>query len=278
MGLWLPPAGFGYLGTNLIVSDRNGSTVTASATPHVKGAWASLIDPVPEDVYGISVKVGGIAGATTVTSLLLDIGAGPTGGGSEYVVLEDLDCWGAPAVALPARGKTWFFPVFIPKGERLSARSQAVIASDNCSVAVNIYGGADGWAMGVPKMWERLGAVTDSNGPSVTAGSGAFGSWAAVLDPITKPYRWWHVGMGALADTSILAGDILVELGIGETTAAVTTIGSWCFGQSASEDIAGPDPSIPVYQPLPNDTANGIFARICGTETEARSIFAYGGQ
>lgn len=279
MGLWLPPNALGKTETNVTAADRDGATITAGGVAHTKGAYSAgeLIAATAEDAYGITVMVTGVHVTGTVTSFLLDIGIGASG--SEVDLIQDLDCWGAPTVASGGRAKCWFFPVFIPKGSRVAARAQALALSDTAEVAIWLHQSCNGWGMEVPTVWERLGAVTNSNGVSVTPASGSFGSWTTILDPVTKPYRWWHVGFDALADSSIaVSTQVLLELGIGDTSAAVTTIGSWLFGKETVEAISGPWPTVPVFAPLLDDTAKGIFARLAAGGTEARGVLVYAGQ
>lgn len=275
--LWIPPCLFGKRQTNLTASDRDGTNITTSGTAHVKGAYSAgeLIATADEDTYALTISVTGVGLTGTATSYLLDIGVGASG--SERDLIQNLDCWGAgPSSGAGHGAKRWTFPVFIPKGERLAARGQALAVSDVAAVAVWLHGAAAGWGMEVPSLWEQLGTITTSNGPSVTPASGAFGSWTTILDPITKDYRWWHVGYGALSDITLTTGGIaMIELGIGDTSAAVTTIGTWTFGIDTTEMISGPTPTVPVFYPVNADTTNGVFARIASYETEARSVVAY---
>jgi len=279
MPLWLPPSALGKTQSNVAVTSdatRKGTTVTASATAHTKGAWVQLLAATDEDTYGITVRARDVHVAATVTSYLLDIGIGPAA--SEVVLIEDLDCWGAAAGSETA-ARTYFFPGVIPKGERVAARAQSLIVSDISVVAIWLHQAAEGWGMEVPSKWERLGAVTNSNGVSVTPALNAFGSWTAILDPITKPYRWWHVGFDGLADTTILVSTpVMIELGLGDTSAAVSTIGMWEFWKNSAEIISGPWPATPVYAPAVADTALGVYARIAAGGVEPRGVLVYAGE
>ena len=277
MPLWLPPnGGIGKRQTNLTAADRDGTTITSGVGAHTEGAFSAgqLIATVDEDCYAITIMVTGVAVSGTVTSYLLDIGIGASG--SERVLIANLDCWGAGALTTATR-KMWTFPVFIAKGERISARAQALASADVANVAVWLHQGTNGYGgMEVPQAWEQLGTITTSNGPSVTPGSGSFGSWTTILDPITKNYAWWHIGQGNLADITIATGGVyLVELGIGDTSASVATIGSWSFCGNIGEEITGPTPEGAVYWPTVADTVNGVFARAASFDTGAVSIVAY---
>lgn len=275
-GLWLPAnGGFGKQQHNVTAADRDGTTITAGGTAHTKGAFSSgeLIASADEDAFAISIRVTGINVAVTDTSFLLDIGVGASG--SERVLIADLDVWGG--TNSPGSGKHWYFPVYIPKGQRIAARAQAVTASDVCNVAIWLHPACNGWGMEVPTIWECLGAISSSDSPSVTGGASSFGSWTTILDPITEDYKWWMPSMGGLNDTTITNTDMLVEVGYGDTSAAVTTIGAWIFNAGANESFDGPVPNVPVFWPLDADTTNGIFARTAGS-TEARTVNVYGGR
>ena len=277
MPLWLPPnGGMGKRQTNVTAADRNGTTITTGGA-HTKGAFSAgeLIATADEDCYAITVLVTGVRVTGTDTSYLLDIGIGASG--SERTLIQNLDCWGAgDDTGGSTQRKQWTFPVFIPKGDRISARGQALAVNDTANVAVWLHQSANGWGMEVPTAWEQLGTITNSDGPSVTPASGSFGSWTTILDPITKSYKWWHVGYGALNDISIATGGhTLIEIGIGDTSAAVATIGSWIFQAGIGEEIGGPVPETPVYWPIVADTVNGVFARIASFETENRSVVVY---
>lgn len=275
MPLWIPPNALGLRQTNLTAADRDGTTITSGGSAHTKGAYSAgqLFATTDEDTYGLSVRVSGVHTSGVVTSYLLDIGIGPSG--SEVDLIQNIDCWGSPAIAGGFVGTTYYFPVFIPKGERVAARSQALAVSDVCNVGIWLHQSCNGWGMEVPTKWEQLGTITNSNGVSVTPGSGAFGSWTTILDPITKHYKWWHVGFDGLADTTITAQEFLVEVGIGPDTSNVSTIGSWSFCAAITESIEGPSPSSPVFQPLPDDDLNGVFVRIAAGATEARGAVVY---
>lgn len=280
MPLWLPPnAGVGSdLQTNVTVSARDGTTITAGGSANTKGAYSAgeLIASTNEDTYGVTIRVGGLAAQTTSTKYLLDIGMGASG--SEVDLIPNINCDGASAIASSRTCKVYYFPIFIPRGRRVAARAAAVTASDTASVSIYLHQNAAGWGMEVPTLWESLGVGATSGGTSVASGSGAFGSWTTILDPITKNYKWWHIGMDGLADTSWTAMTYLWELGFGDTSAAVTSIGTWQFGTDASEEMGGPWPYGPVYFPVIADTVNGVFARAAAGGTEARGIIVYAAQ
>lgn len=274
MPLVLPPSigHGGSLETNLTAASRAGTTVTASATPHTKGSWSSLIDPTSRPSYGVWVVVATVATTGTNTSLLVDIGYGPTGGGNEQVVLPDLDA-GYVGLTSVVRGRCYYFPVYIPTGVRVSARCQAVIASDTVVVGIyleqdSLYPPAGGGVL-------AYGADTaNSRGTSVTPASGAFGSWAQLTASTTRAHRFWAAGYDPLGDTSIAtAGEVLVELGVGPDSSNVSRIYAGTTAQTTAEAL-GPMFPLLCYGPVP--AARAIWARLASNETEPRGVIAYG--
>lgn len=268
------PSVIGGLGdTNLTASSRAGTTITASGTAHVKGSYSILIDPTTKPSYGIWIRLRGVAGSATNTSLLVDISYGPTGGGNEQVLILDLDA-GAADSGSQVMGKCYYFPVYIPSGVAVSARCQAVIVSDTVVVAVWLnQDPAYRWTCGMTETYGEDEAT--SNGTSVTPASGSFGSWTQIgtnSDPI-RAHRFWTVGYSLGTDTTVAAADVLIEIGTGPDSANVSVIGRFSFAQTGGELIDGPFPII-VYGPVV--PAAKLWARIASGEAEARRIIIYG--
>jgi len=272
MPLWLPPSALGPTEINVTATDRNGTTITTGAA-NTKGAYSAgqIFASVAEDVVGVTIAATGVAVSAGNTGYLLDLGIGPSG--SEVDLIQNID-FGAAQVE-SSGFNAYFFPVFIPKGERLAARAQGAVVNDVAEVIVVLHRAPAGWAMEVPKLWESLGAVTaSSRGTLVSAANGAFGSWTTIATT-TKNYDRWHVGFDLAADTTASNSVNVIELGFGPDTANVSTIGTWVWFETGVEASFGPIPNSPVYQPIPSGTA--IFARIAGSHNEARGIIVYGG-
>jgi hypothetical protein len=270
MALVVPPTLHQTLQTNLTAASRAGTTITASATPHAKGTWQSLLDPTSRPSVGMYVRGRVVSSSAAVANYLLDVGYGPTGGGSEQVVIPNL---GLGAATNSTGGKSFFFPISIPSGVRVSARAQATIVSDTAVVAI--------WLAQHALYPSAAGPVQDygtnlatSHGASVTPGSGAFGAWAQLTASTSRAHRFWAAVMDQLADTTIVTAEVLVELGIGPDASNVTTIfGPLGFLQGNAETIDSPFPML-GYAPVPAGTR--LWARIASAEAEARGVIAYG--
>lgn len=273
MPLYIPPVIGGLGQTNLTAAARSGTTVTASASANTKGSYSSLIDPTSKPSYGIWIRFLEVGNPATVTNILVDIAYGPTGGGNEQIVIPNLSAGGAPT-GTDSGVKSYWFPVYIPTGVRVSARCQASTGSDTVSVAVYLdQDPSYPWSLGSATAY---GADTaNSRGTSVTPGSGAFGSWTQIgagTDPV-QTHRAWTIGYDQLADTTIGTVDLIIEIGTGPDSANVTTIGSFTIVQASNENISGPFPLI-CYAIV--NAGGELWARIASGETEARGVIVYG--
>lgn len=202
------------LDSNITSTSSEGVLLTASATPHAKGAWTQVIASTTFDAYGVWVMVSGTATASTATAALVDIGIG--GAGAETVLIPDLDAGNATAWG-GTMGHAYFFPISVPSGSRISARMQALIASDTASVGVFLLGGTS-----VPGMWvgSRVTAygvdAANSRGTAITAGStNVWGSTVQISSSTANPIRYLQIGMNAGADGTGNSIRYLLRLGLG---------------------------------------------------------------
>lgn len=258
--------------SNLTVSARMGTTITASGTIHVKGAYTTLIAATAHDAFGVWVSFAGLAVSAAASNALVDIAIGAAG--SEQVILPNLDAGNAQTSGShPTAGALYFFPVFIPSGERVAARMQALIASDTAVVMIYLdqrplYPPATG---GVVDYGTNLSL---SRGTSVARANGAFGAWAELVASTSRDHRFWKPGIDGLSDATLTGGlGNLVQLGVGGA-GAEQVIEEWSFGTDTSEAITGSFPPSPVYCPVP--AGSRIAARACGSVTEPLGVIAYG--
>lgn len=258
--------------TNLSASTRNGFGLTASGTTHTMGSWTALVDPTTAPSYGIMVALLDVGASNANTSMLVDIGYGPTGGGNEVVLLPFLNA-GAAAALNTGAVKCFSFPVYIPAGVRVSGRCQSAVVSDAVQCIVWLM--QDRTFNVVPGGFvEAYGEVTaSSRGTLVTPGNGSFGSWTS-LGTTVRDHRFWGLGYDQGGDQSIASTGLAIELGIGPNSGDVTRIfGPVWFGQSNAESIGGGFP-LCGYAPVKSGTE--LWVRIGSSETEQRGVIAYG--
>jgi len=133
------PSGFTKIESigHVTTTDR-GTQVASDATANTKGAWAQLEASTPNDYVGFFGSIGtGGDGAAGGERRLVDIAMGAVS--SEIILVPDLfhnfhgiGDWNTP-VMMP------IFWVPIPKGSRVSARSQQDLTS-NLTFDLMLYG------------------------------------------------------------------------------------------------------------------------------------------
>jgi hypothetical protein len=213
-----------------------GTTITANATPHAKGTTPTqLIASTAADSYAIQVHVHNNATSNVSTSTLLDIMTG--GSGSEVVLIPDLMAGWVHPVSTTNTWRTYTFPIFIPAGTRLSARSQSVVASKTCSVGITLlqrptqlgYVGTRVTAYGV--------TAASSYGTLHTAGAtSTYGATPGQLTASsTNPIRYMQIGIDCsnrttnvdaygwyrlMLGTSVLIDDLLLATDTGTESIA----------------------------------------------------------
>jgi hypothetical protein len=128
-----------------------GTTVNHYASgPHVKNpTYTELIASTAADYQLIVVSVGNNNSSNADSSTLLDIAIGAAS--SETVIIPDIAAGFVGSVAQVSGYRHHYFPLYVPSGSRLSARTQSVLTSGSVRVLVQLYGGPrnpDAWWYG----------------------------------------------------------------------------------------------------------------------------------
>jgi hypothetical protein len=262
--------------TNVTAADRDGTTITASATANTKGAYSAgqLIAALDEPSYGLWVMVSNPGQAAAVAlGYLLDIGIGPSG--SEVDLIPNLNCGNASATDSSSQngGKSWYFPIYIPDGERIAARAQSTTVSEAFEVAI--------WCeqdfVRPPYYVSAVttyGAVTsgDSEGTTVAGGNGAFGSWVSI-GTSAADHELWQLGVDFADNIALANADILIDVGIGPDSANITAIETnISFTTTANEAMNCVFQ--PFFAPVPSST--GLWARIAASAVDDFGVVLHG--
>ena len=125
-----------------------------------------IIASTANDACGIVVTMTNMP---TATSCLVDIMIG--GAGAEYVLLPDLMF----TVATGAEcGDSYFFPIFVPKGSRLSGRVSSTAASGSYIAHVHLLEGAPGFGFAPFSKVTAYGVTAaSSRGTNIDPGASA---------------------------------------------------------------------------------------------------------
>jgi hypothetical protein len=187
---------------NALTTSR-GTTLTASATPHALPASPTEVVSAANNTIEaewIRIWIHNMSATATNTDALLNIYIGDAG--SETLFIDSLSVGWSPtgyAVGLP---RTYWFPVRIPRGTRVSASLRSLIASDVCELVIE-FGLANGrhW---VGSGVETLGETTaSSRGTSITPATTGSG-WTSI-GTSGRRYRHLSVGVQGNNDTTVVA-------------------------------------------------------------------------
>ncbi len=193
--------------------------VVASATPHAKGSWVTLLAATATNwdggFYIIRNNVS-FTGATD-TSTLMDIGIGAAA--SEIVVLSDFAVgYKSVQAGTTTATETTYIPIRIPAGARIAARSQSAVVSKSVSVGVAGQYGVSLIGNAVPQRSTTYGTTSATScGTTVTgsASSNTYGSWAQVTASTTAPIHGLMVSIQGASSTNMASRYVTLKLGIG---------------------------------------------------------------
>lgn len=195
-------------------------TTTTNGSANVKGAWSQLTAATTRNATGIWVHTRCPSpGYSMAYQSAVDIGVGAAA--SEVVLIPNLSAIGWAG--------SYFLPISIPAGTRLSARSQGY-ASDGAYVGAMLI--SEGFAS--PSAFSRVTdygmATAGATSPTqLTGGTGtAKGAWTQLVASTTHPcasvlaslwayeatntasYGAVDIGVGAGGSEVIVAGDLLL--------------------------------------------------------------------
>lgn len=213
------PTRAGFLDTvpSTSTTSSAGTTITASSTAHTKGGWTQLIASTGARSLGILVALDNTAVANSNTSMLLDIGIGASG--SETVLIPDLAAGYVLNENISNTFAAYYFPLFIPAGSRLAARSQAQIASDTVACRIHLFQRPTGFGGWVGTRVTAYGVDSaNSRGTVVSAGNNTYGTAVSLSASTTNPIRMMQLGFQGAGRTALTDLRILADVRLGAST------------------------------------------------------------
>jgi hypothetical protein len=249
-----------------------GVTITASGTPHALSAsFTDLFAATAHDTYWVSLLCHGSASPATQTDALLNIYIGAAA--AEVLLIPDLAVGWSVSAGGGGYCKTYEFPLFIPAGSRISAKSRALVGSQTIEVMMQLHGGGEpsGWCgRGV----ESVGANTAaSQGTSVTPGGASEGSFT---DIGTTVNAWRYIlvmPQGTLTDTNMTTAMQSYDIGVGGAT--YKSLEEFWFINNGASETSGPLMSRGRFVEVPAGTALQLRGQSSGT-AEAMDCLIYG--
>jgi hypothetical protein len=204
-------------------------TLTASATPHTKGAWSQVIASTSAQTTMLNFAVISVNVSTADTATLLDIGVGAAG--SETVIVPNIAVGGCSSM-------TFRIPVKIASGSRIAARVQGVRASQTATIGVRDFQCVNATdAALIPTTVDVLGIDTATS--TGTAMSGASGTWVQIVSSTSNPYTAFVIAPSASDTDTASQGDAVYEIGVGAAGSEVR-FGELNFAFGATENFSVP--------------------------------------
>jgi hypothetical protein len=211
MALWPATSGGTLTAASVDTSTSAGAVAAvASATPHTKGSWTEVIASTASAAQSVILSLRDqIAANGADTGVLLDLGIGAAA--SETVLVADL------ALGSGLSSAAYELPIRVPSGSRLAVRAQSTVASKAVAASV-LLRDTRGWEP-APRcsVATTYGANTGTSaGVPVTApgANNTKGAWTEITSSTTRRARYL-LPMLALADSSVVAANGLVDIGIG---------------------------------------------------------------
>lgn len=202
-----------------------GTRLTVGGTVHTKGSYAQVTASLNYDIEGFFITLAGVTSNGTAPGGLMDIAIGAAA--SEQIVIADM-LIGGPNAQGGFVVQSYWIPLRIPAGTRVSARWQANSTTRTVETLWTFFGGSNSPPYPVYTGVDILGTDTStSSGVSHTAGnSGAESAWASL--GATTPRAWKAVQLlvGSPLGAALTNVGYHFEIGYSSTTLAEFFVGA----------------------------------------------------
>lgn len=220
--------------------------VTASATPHTKGAYSELIASTPQAYNCLEISIYNTALNGSDSSALLDIAIGASG--SEVVAVTNLAAGYALTVTTGSPVRTFLLPISVPSGSRIAARLQSAVASNAASVRIR--------PLSMPPVTiatmaiDTIGANTaNSHGVGVTLPGtlNTKGAWTEITSSTPADYIALEIGVQGNGGITFSTGSVSVDIAVGASGSEVVVASDVILTTGTSESLAILSPVDPMF-------------------------------
>ena len=248
---------FETLGSNSGTSE--GVVVIAPSGAHSKvNSWTAL-GVTAFHATGIYVNVHNMTGILAY----LDISIGTATG----IIIPDIAI-DRPATAI---GLQYYFPISVPAGTALWARTQSATISATMSVSVTLVSGEEFLA---GQAVQTFGLVTGSTtGTSITPSVNTEGVSTVIAGTVLRPLRYLSLALGTLGRTANQNASYLVDIRVNDGT-VYDLISNIPFRTGSTPDIPGQCFYGPYTVSVPVGAAFQVRAQTNFTGGQAKTISA----
>jgi hypothetical protein len=254
-----------------------GTTVNHGGVAHTKTAsWTQLIAASAFDAQLVIVTVSNCSSTGANSAALVDIGIGAAA--AETAIIPDLMA-GFTGNTGNNGGRHYIFPLRVPSGSRISARTQSVLTTGGVDVFVELFGGQrhpDGWWAGSHVTAYGHNAATSAGTVFTPGNSGAEGTGVS-MGATTADHKALVLGVqGHSTDTTW--GSLAYHFDVGIDAASTEWFESdRFFGRSLTSEVLTTPGVVwwPIYRPIPSGTTVMVRGECSGT-ADILSAAVYG--
>lgn len=243
MAQWpLPNYGVKQAIANRSTSGITAVNVTASATPHTKGAYTTIIATTGSTPgYGILLWMNTVSAAGTDTSTLLDISIGSAG--NEAVVIPNLMI----GYRIVSRAMQ-YIPMYIPPNSRVACRIQSAVISKVVPVGIDVLSGEPASGLSSPAKFTPYGTNLATSGSSAVitpnASIDTMGAYSEITPSTTAPIHELLVQLSGSTGTFTASSGYQFEFAVGAGGSETKIFGSYCMTTN------GANSNIDLYSPM----------------------------
>lgn len=237
------PSGSAVFANTPVYATTGGIHVDAHASANTKGSAVELIASTPFDANWVSVNIGS---PSFDQHHLVDIMVG--GSGSEQVIIPDLMVRFRDYNTGFAQ---YLFPVYVPRGSRVSARCQSGGGGGAVTVQVQLIAGAMLSGASSGGIVSAYGSTTSSIGTSIDPGADddVKSAWVEIASATTRAHNWLTLSVINIDET--LASEVwLIDIGIGASSSEVVLVPDLLTSSGNTTDLPIPQVfQFPIHVP-----------------------------
>jgi hypothetical protein len=237
-----------------------GTVVGNGGVAHTKNAtWTELVASVGFDVHTMVVTIQSSFATGANSSTLLDIGIGAAA--AETAIIENISAGFAGSIQT-AGERVHEFPIYIPSGSRISARTQSVRTTGGVTTLIDLYGGPRNpdahWS---GQHVTTYGAVTaTSAGTTFTPGNTGAAGTGVLIGTTTTAHKALVVSIqGAPTDTTWGGVAFAFDIGIDSSSTEWIEASRFHAYTTNAEQMKSVGIWMPIYRPIPSGT--GLMIR-----------------
>jgi hypothetical protein len=253
-----------------------GTNVTHYATTaHTKNpTWTELIASTAFDAQLIVVTISNNSVSNTNSSTLLDIGIGAAA--AETAIIPDMAAGWVGSFTTAVRWNT--FPLYIPAGSRLSARTQSIRQTGGVDVLVQLFGGPrnpDAWWCGQTVTTYGANAANSAGTKFTPGNSGAEGTGVS-LGTTTSAHQCLTLGVQGHPDDATW-GNVAYHLDVGFDSSSTEWVETdrYLAAASSAEQLGFMEPGWPIFRSVASGTELMVRGECSGT-ADALSAVIHG--